>query len=103
MGILSKIFCSKEERRIKEIQDQMNQGRAVISRLFELVGKGVISEDDISTDFIMHEGEKMPRIVVTIERLQRQGYLIDVEQYLMNFCYNIGASVALKELIKKKE
>lgn len=103
MGIISKIFRSKEERRTKEMRDQMNQGRIVISKLFELVEKGVISKDDISTDFIMDGGDKMPRIVVTIEKLQRQGYLTDVEQYLMNFCYNIGVNVSLKELIKKKE
>lgn len=101
MGILSKIFRSKEERRIAEMQDQMNQGRAVISKLFELVEKNVISIDDISTDLIMDGGDKIPRVVVTIERLQRQGYLADVNQYLVSFSFNIGANVGLKELLKK--
>lgn len=107
MGIFSNLFRSREERRImKEMQNQMHQGRAVISRLYELVEAGVISEGDLSTDYIMDEGEKMLRIIVTIERLLKQGYLAGLEQYISNFCYNIGADEgvnALMEEINNKE
>ena len=85
----------------KEMQNQIYQAQAVLSKLYELVAKGVISVDELSMDYIVDEGEKIPRIGVTVDRLYSQGYFAGLEDAVKSFCYNIGAGIGVEEIINK--
>ena len=85
----------------KEIK---NKGLAdfniVTSRLKSLLEKGVINEDELSHDLVDYEGEKIPKVIVTIQKLGENGYLKDIEDSVHNFCYITGMG---EGLIKKDD
>jgi hypothetical protein len=98
MGFISKILGGG---RNKKLEDELNGYNIVVSRLQKLVNDGIISEKDLTTDLVEYDGENVPKIIVSIDKLLNSGSLTGIEKHVERFCHLVGMGIGLEELQKK--
>ena len=97
MGFFSNLFGCGPNRKIEDDTKIFN---VVSSHLQSLVSAGVISEEDLGTEMIDYNGDTIPKIIATIDKLLPKGYLTEIEPHLERFCHVIGLYSGAKNVIE---
>ena len=77
MGFLHKLFRHSPKRQLSK---DVRELRMATTRLFDLIDQGIIEKADLSSEKIVFNGEEVPKIIATIDRLYKAGHLLGFEK-----------------------
>lgn len=97
MGLFAKFFGSDEKNMVQREQANFH---IIVDRLRKLIQQGVITERDLTYDSVEYNKKSMPKVIVTIDQLFRQGHMKGVEDSIAGFCYLVGMGMGVKDFLK---